>query len=64
MEAIVSTKNRWPIFSDDKYWMVEEAWRLAIEAQNCQRALAGSPVGTPAVCQLPCGPSVTIDPQT
>ena len=64
MEAIVFTKNPWPIISDDKYSMVEEAWKLAIEAQDCQRALAGAPVDTPSVCQLPGGPSLKIDPQT
>jgi len=64
MEAIVVTKNPWPIISDDKYSMVEEAWKLAIEAQDRQRALAGAPVGTPSVRQLPGGPSLKIDPQT
>jgi len=44
--------------------MVEEAWKLAIDAQDRQRALAGAPVGTPSVCQLPGGPSLKIDPQT
>jgi len=44
--------------------MVVEAWKLAIEAQDRQRALAGAPVGTPSVCQLPSGPSFKIDPQT
>jgi hypothetical protein len=43
--------------------MVDEAWKLASEAQDCQRALAGAPVGTPSVCQLPGGPSLKIDPQ-
>jgi len=64
MEAIVFTKNPWPIISDDKYLMVEEAWKLAIEAQDRQQALAGAPVGTPSGCQLPGGPSLKIDPQT
>jgi len=64
MEAIVFTKTPWPILSDDKYSMVEEAWKLAIEAQDRQRALAGAPVGTPSVCQLPGGPSLIIDLQT
>jgi len=64
MEAIVFTKDPWPIFSDDKYSMVEEAWKLVIEAQDRQRALAGAPVGSPSVCQLPGGPSLKIDPQT
>ena len=44
--------------------MVEEAWKLAIEAQDCQGALAVAPVGTPSVCQLPSGPSLKIDVQT
>jgi hypothetical protein len=43
--------------------MVEEAWQLAIDAQDHQRALAGTPVGTQSVCQLPSGPSVKIDVQ-
>ena len=46
------------------YLMVEETWKLAIEAQDRQRALAGAPVGTLSVCQLPGGPSLKIDPQT
>jgi hypothetical protein len=64
MEAIVFTKTPWPIISDEKYSMVDEAWQLAIEAQDHQRALAGAPVGAPSVCQLPGGPSLKIDPQT
>jgi len=64
MEAIVLTKTPWPISSDEKYSMVDEAWQLAIEAQDRQRALAGAPVGAPSVCQLPGGPSLKIDPQT
>ena len=57
MEAIVFTKTPWPIISDEKYSMVDEAWKQAIEAQDRQWALAGAPVGTPSVCQLPGGPS-------
>ena len=64
MEAIVFMKTPRPIVSNDKYSMVEEAWKLAIEAQDRQRALAGAPPGTPSVCQLPSGPSLKIDPQT
>jgi len=64
MEAIVFTKTPWLILSDDKYSMVEEAWKLAIEAQDRQRALAGASEGPPSVCQLPGGPSLKIDPQT
>jgi hypothetical protein len=44
--------------------MVDEAWKLAIEAQHHQQPLAGTPVGTPSVCELPGGPSLKIDPQT
>jgi len=51
MEAIVFAKIPWPIISNDKYLMVEEACKLAIEAQGRQRALPGAPVGTPSVCQ-------------
>jgi len=64
MKAIVFTKNPWPIILDHKYSMVQEAWILEIEAQDCQRALAGAPVGTPSGCQFPGGPSLKIDPQT
>jgi len=64
IEAIVFTKTHWPIISDEKYSIVDEASKLAVEAQDRQRALAGAPVGTPSVCQLPGGPSLKIDPQT
>jgi len=64
MEAIVFTKTPWPIMSDEKYLMVDEAWQLAIEAQHHQWALAGAPVGAPSVCQLPGCASLKIDPQT
>jgi hypothetical protein len=64
MDAMVFMKTPWPILSDDKYSMVEEAWTLAIEAQDHQWALAVAPVGAPSVCQLPGGPSLKIDPQT
>jgi len=61
---MVFTMTPWSILSDDKYSMVEEAWKLLIEAQDCQQALAGAPVGTPSVCQFPGGPSLKIDLQT
>jgi hypothetical protein len=64
MEAIVFTKTPWPIISDEKYSMVDEAWQLAIEAQDRQRPLAVAPVGAPSVCQLPGDPSLKIDPLT
>jgi len=60
MKAIVFTKTSWPILSNDKYSIVEDALILAIEAQDCQQALAGDPVGTSSVCQLPGGPSLKI----
>jgi hypothetical protein len=43
--------------------MGEEACTLAIEAQDCQRALTGAPPVTPSVCRLPSGPSLKINPQ-
>jgi len=63
-EAFLFTMTPWPIISDEKYSIVDKAWKLAIEAQNHQRALAGAPVGMPSVSQLPGGPSLKIDPQT
>jgi len=44
--------------------MVDEAWQLAIEAQDRQQTLAGAQVGPLSVCKLPGGPSLKIDPQT
>jgi hypothetical protein len=64
MVAIVFTKTPWPIISDMKNWTVDEAWKLAIEAQDRQWALAAAPTGTPSVCQLPGGPYLKIDLQT
>jgi len=64
IEAIVFTKTPWPIISNEKYLMVDEAWQLAIEAHNRQQPLAGAPVGTLSICQLPSGPSLKIDQQT
>jgi len=62
-EAIIFTMTPWPIISDEKYSMVDEDSQLAIEAQDRQPALAGTPEGTPTVDQLPGGPSLEIDPQ-
>ena len=64
MEAIVFTKTPWSILSDAKYSVAEEAWKLAIEAQDHQRAFPGAPVGTPSVHQMRGGPYLNIDPQT
>jgi len=64
MEAIVFTKTAWPILSAEKYSMDEEAWKIAVEAQDRQRELAGAPVGTPSGCQLCSSPSYEIYLQT
>jgi len=64
MEPIVFTKTPWPIISDKKYSMVDNAWQLAIEVQDRQLASAGAPVGTLSLYQLPGSPSLKIDPQT
>jgi len=64
IEAIIFTKTPSPILSNDKYWTAVEAWKLAIESQDHQRALSGEPSGTPSVCQLPGGLYFRIDPQT
>jgi len=64
MEGIVFTNTPWPIISDEKYVMVDIAWKRTIGAHDRQWALAGAPVGTPSVCQLPGGPSLTINLQT
>jgi hypothetical protein len=64
MKAVIFTKSPWAILSDNKFWMVDEAWKVAIEAQDRQWALADASVGTQSVCQLPSGPSLKIDLQT
>ena len=64
IQAIVLMNTPGPILSDVKYSMVEEAWKLAIEAQDHQQALGGAPVGTQSLSQLPGSPSLIIDPQT
>jgi len=64
MEAIIFTKCPWPTMSDENYSMVDGAWTLAIEALDCQQTLAGAPVGTLPVCQLPGNGSLKIYLQT
>lgn len=64
MEAMGFTKTSWRILSNDKYLMVEESWKQASKAQDCQRTVASAPVGTQSVCQLLSGPPSNIDPQT
>jgi len=56
IEAIAFTMTPWPVISDEKYLMIDEAWQLAIEDLDWQRKLAGAPVSTPSVCQLPSCP--------
>jgi hypothetical protein len=64
MEAIVFTKTPRKIISNEMYSMVDEAWKLAIEAHDGQRVSAGALVGAPSMCQLRGGPSLEIDQQT
>jgi hypothetical protein len=63
-EAILFIKCPQPISFNDKCLMVEQPYKLDIEAQDHLRALAGAPVGMPSLCQLPSGPSLKIDLQT
>jgi len=64
MEATIFIKTPSPIISDEKYSMVQQTWKLAIGAQDCQLALASAPAGAPSVCRLPSGSSLEIDLQT
>jgi hypothetical protein len=64
MEAIVFKLTPCPIISDEKYSMVDEEWKPAIEAQDSQRVLAGAAGGRSSVCQLPGGLSLKIAPQS
>jgi len=64
MEAIVLRMPPWPMISDEKYSIVDKAWKLSIVTQDRQWALAGASVDTPSACQLPRGPSLRIDPHT
>jgi len=64
MEAIVVTKTLWWIISDEKYLMVDEAWILAVEAQDCQPASADAPGGGPIMWQLPGGLFLKINSHT
>jgi len=64
LESIDFTKTHWP---DIIRWQVLDSWtswHVAVEAQDCQRASAGAPVGTPSVSQLRSGPFGKITPQT
>jgi hypothetical protein len=62
MEAILFTKNPCPTLSEDKYSIVEQAWKLPIQAQDCQWPLAGALLGTPLVCQWHGGSTCKINP--
>jgi hypothetical protein len=64
IEAMVFAKPPWPMISDERYSMVDEAWQLHIAAQYPQWAIACSPAGMPSVPQLPGGPAVKINQQT
>jgi len=44
--------------------MVDEAWKLAIQAQNRQRALPGAPADAPYGWQLPGGQYLENNPHT
>jgi hypothetical protein len=46
------------------YLMVDEARKVAIEAQDSQQALGVAPVVTQSVSQLPGAPTLRSDPQT
>jgi len=64
MEPTIITKTPWPIIADEKYSMVDEDWKPAIETHDRQWVLAGAHVDSQSVCQLPGGPSLTIERQT
>jgi len=53
----------WTVISDENYCIVEDPLKLAFEAQDCQRVLAGASVGAPSGCQLAGGPFLKLDPQ-
>ena len=64
METVVFTKTPLQIFSNHKHLIIEDASNCAAEGPNCQRALAGTPVVIPSVCQLPSSSTHKIDLQT
>jgi hypothetical protein len=63
MDVIVFPKTHWLIISNEQYPMSDETWKLAIEAHDHLRAVAGGSVGTPSGRQLPSGSSRKIYPQ-
>jgi len=60
MEPIVFTKTPWLHVANENHSMVDEAWRLPIDAHDHQRASGGAPVDSPSVCPFPGGPSLEI----
>jgi len=64
MKPIVFTNPHCQAISDNMYFLVEEAWILAIEAEDDERSLADAWVGIPAMCSLPGGLFLLIDLQT
>jgi hypothetical protein len=64
LAILLLTKNPWPLPKDEKYELISESWNLSIEAQYCQRRVAGAPENSPSVCQQTGGPSKDIDFQT
>jgi hypothetical protein len=61
MERIIIAWTPWPIISNDKHPMAENAWKLAIDVQDCQWVSAGACIGTPSGWQLPHSPALEID---
>lgn len=49
------------ILSDEKYWMVSDAWSADSPARDGQQLLVGPLVVTPSVCQMPRGRSLELD---
>jgi hypothetical protein len=64
LATLLFTKNPWPLTKEEKYELIAESWKLSIEAQDCQRRVAGAPENSPSVCQQTGGPSKDIDFQT
>jgi len=62
IDPIKFTSTACLMFPDETLPMVEDGWKLAIEAQDCLQALASATVSIPSVWQLPGGPSLKTDP--
>jgi len=61
MEMIILTKTPEPILSTGMYAMFEEAWKVAIEAQDHEWAVAAALGGMPSMSQSPGGCSLSIN---